>query len=174
MDTSSLVIAEPAVCLIDSDPAVRDSIQELASLYGHRVRCFSTARTFLDEVHLIAVRCVICEARLPDQRGIEVFMTLTSRGLDLPFVLLVSRDKERILAEAEDCGIPLVVPKPIMDALPLINFIRAQFAGIPVVAVPVAGGTVGMTPAGMASLSPDPHPCCNPDTAPAHGPTLER
>lgn len=124
METPALVITEPAVCLIDSDPAVRDSLQGLASLYGQTVRCFSTARAFLDEVAYIPVRCVICEARLPDKRGIDVYMALLTRGLNLPFVLLVSRDTERVRAEAEYCGITLVLPKPIMNALPLIEFIR--------------------------------------------------
>lgn len=118
-----LVVAEPSICLVDSDPAVRDSLRGLFSLYGQTVRCYSTARAFLDEVDLIPVRCVICEARLPDQSGIDVHKTLLSRGLDVPFVLLVSRDAERVRSKAGYSGIPLVLSKPVLDALPLIEFI---------------------------------------------------
>jgi FixJ family two-component response regulator len=124
METSVLVIAEPAVCLVDSDPAVRDSLQNLAALYGQTVRCFSTARAFLDDLHGQPVRCVICEARLPDQRGVDVHMTLLAWGLRLPFALLVSRDIERVTTDATARGIDLVVPKPIMDVSPLLDFIR--------------------------------------------------
>lgn len=130
MEAPALVITEPAVCLIDSDPAVRDSLKGLASLYGQTVRCYSTARAFLDEVSLVPVRCVICEARLPDRRGIDVYLTLLSRGMSLPFALLVSRDLERIRLEAEVCGIPLVVTKPIMNPVPLIEFIGDHVDGL--------------------------------------------
>ena len=129
METSTLVITEPAVCLVDSDPAVRDSLQGLVALHGQAVRCYSTARAFLEEVSLVPVRCVICEARLPDRRGIDVYLALLSRGLKLPFALLVSRDIDRIRHEADYCGIALVVPKPIMNPVPLMEFIRDHLQG---------------------------------------------
>jgi FixJ family two-component response regulator len=119
-----VVFTEPAVCLLDSDPAVRDSVHALVGLHGQSIRCYSTARGFLDEVLRIPVRCVICEARLPDQRGIDVYLDLLDRGYRLPFALLVSRDLERVRSEAALCGISLVIAKPIQSATPLIEFIN--------------------------------------------------
>jgi|GEM_PF-1157092 len=124
MKSGSSTVTEPSVCLIDADPAVRDSLRSLAALYGQPVRCYSTARTFLDDLIHLPVYCVVCEARLPDERGIEVYLAMLDRGFRVPFALLVSRDLGQMQTEATYFGIDLVVPKPILDAQALMNFIR--------------------------------------------------
>jgi len=126
METAAFLVPQPFVCLIDSDPAVRDSVRGLASLYGQTVRCYATARAFLDEVDRLSVRCVVCEARLPDMRGVDVYLALRERGLGFPFALLVSRDFVQAKAEASAAGIGLVVPKPILDVESLIDFIALR------------------------------------------------
>jgi len=129
MKSGSITVTEPSVCLIDADPAVRDSLRGLAALYGQSVRCYSTARTFLDDLVHLPVRCVVCEARLPDDRGIEVHLTMIDRGYRVPFALLVSRDFGQMTTEATYFGIDLVIRKPILDVQALMDFIR-QHSGI--------------------------------------------
>lgn len=124
MKNGSTTVTEPSVCLIDADPAVRDSLRSLAALYGQSVRCYSTARTFLDDLVHLPVRCVVCEARLPDERGIEVHLTMIDRGYQVPFALLVSRDFDQMQTEANYFGINLVIQKPIIDVRALMEFIR--------------------------------------------------
>jgi FixJ family two-component response regulator len=124
MTSESTSVMEPSVCLIDADPAVRDSLRSLAALYGQPVRCYSTARTFLDDLVHLPVRCVVCEARLPDERGIEVYLTMIERGYRVPFALLVSRDFGQMQTEATYFGINLVIQKPILEVQALIDFIR--------------------------------------------------
>ena len=123
--------AEPSVCLIDGDPAVRDSLRSLAALYGQSVLCYATARAFLEDLSRVSVRCVVCEAQLPDRPGIDVLQALIGRGYRVPFALLVSRDLGRMQAEASDRGIHLVVAKPILDAGLLIEFIGIRSDAIP-------------------------------------------
>lgn len=129
MKSGNITVTEPSVCLIDADPAVRDSLRSLAALYGQPVRCYSTARTFLDDLVHLPVRCVVCEARLPDERGIEVHLTMIDRGFRVPFALLVSRDFARMETEATYFGINLVVQKPILNVQALMDFIR-EHSGI--------------------------------------------
>lgn len=124
MKSGSIIVTEPSVCLIDADPAVRDSLRSLAALYGQPVRCYSTARTFLDDLVHLPVRCVVCEAHLPDERGIEVHLMMIERGYRVPFALLVSRDFGQKQTEANYFGIDLVIQKPIIDARALMDFIR--------------------------------------------------
>lgn len=124
MKSRNNTVTEPSVCLIDADPAVRDSVRSLAALYGQPVRCYPTARAFLDDLVHLPVRCVVCEARLPDERGIEVHLTMIDRGFRVPFALLVSRDFARMETEATFFGINLVIPKPITNVQALMDFIR--------------------------------------------------
>ena len=124
MKSGIITVTEPSVCLIDADPAVRDSLRSLAALYGQSVRCYSTARTFFDDLVHLPIRCVVCEARLPDDRGIEVHLRMIDRGFQVPFALLVSRDFARMKTEATYFGINLVIPKPILDIQALMDFIR--------------------------------------------------
>ncbi len=130
MKSGTITVTEPSVCLIDADPAVRDSLRSLAALYGQQVRCYSTARTFLDDLEGLPVGCVVCEARLPDERGIEVYLSMLDRGFRVPFALLVSRDLEQMQTEATYFGINLVVPKPILDVQELMNFIREHSGSV--------------------------------------------
>ncbi len=123
---TALVSAEPALCLIDSDPAVRDSVGGLVSLFGHPVLCFANAWSFLGEIDRLRVRGVICEATLPDTTGVDVFRVLVDHGLHVPFALLVSRRMAHVEANARRLGIDLVLYKPILDFERLLAFIRHE------------------------------------------------
>jgi len=114
------------VCVVDGDPAVRDSLQYLCDSNGYRAMGFATQAAFLrmlDEVQETPPRCVICEAQLPDGGGVELFQTLKQRGVELPFALLVSRSSMTAVRMAERVGIEYVWPKPLVDRTPLISFL---------------------------------------------------
>jgi len=119
-------IVEPAVCVVDGDPAVRDSLQYLCDSNGYRTLGFSTRSAFLrmlDNVDRKHAKCVICEAQLPDGTGVQLFTELQQRGISIPFALMVSVNMGATFQIATRAGIEYVWPKPLVDRAPLIAFL---------------------------------------------------
>jgi FixJ family two-component response regulator len=113
---------EPYVCVIDGDPAVRDSIETLVALLGARVRAYASAKAFWDDPQDDAILCVVCEAELPDESGLTVYERLRQRGVYVPFALLVSRVDAQLYRQANRAGIERVYRKPVVDQA-LLTFI---------------------------------------------------
>ena len=103
------------VCIIDGDPAVRDSLETFMNLNGHDVATYATGRAFLSELDRHNMKCVICEAELPDTTGFAVFEALATQQFNPPFALLVSHDGRRIFEQAERIGIAPVLSKPLVN-----------------------------------------------------------
>ena len=119
-------IQQSVVCVVDGDPAVRDSLQYLCDSSGHRAMGFATQAAFLrmlDGMQDTVARCVICEAQLPDGSGVELYQTLRQRGVELPFALMVSRNSNTAAHLARRVGIEYVWSKPLVDRTPLIAFL---------------------------------------------------
>ena len=112
------------VCVIDGDPAVRDSLETLMSLNGHDVATYATGKAFLNELDPRKPQCVVCEAQLPDTTGFAIFKTLRKRNFAAPFALLVSRNDRAIYDEALRIGITHVFTKPLVN-LKLTAFVSS-------------------------------------------------
>ena len=125
---SAFVVSEPpqpVVCVVDGDPAVRESLLYLCDSNGHHAMGFSTRTAFLRalEDQVTATKCVICEAQLPDGSGVELFQALRQRGMLVPFALLVSRHSVFAVKNASRVGIQYIWSKPLTDSMPLIEFL---------------------------------------------------
>ena len=116
--------SDQMVCVIDGDPAVRDSLQYLCSSQGYPALGFSTSAAFLRMLDTqMRARSVICEAQLPDGTGLDIFQELRRRGLQVPFALLMSRVSLPAVTHATRMGVEYVWPKPLLDRAPLIQFL---------------------------------------------------
>lgn len=117
---------KPAVCIIDGDPAVRAGLTYLCDSNGYGVVPFSTGSAFLrtlDQASHLDIHSVICEAQLPDRSGVDLFLTLRRRGLDLPFALMVSGKTRACAHLAGQVGIKNIWCKPLLDSVPLSEFL---------------------------------------------------
>ncbi len=101
------------VCVIDGDPAVRDSLETLMSLNGHDVVTYATGRTFLNELDPPKTKCVVCEAELPDTTGFAIFEALRERNFQGRFALLISVDNRATYDMAQSACIAHVFTKPL-------------------------------------------------------------
>ncbi len=116
--------ASPLVCVVDGDPAVRDSLQYLSSSRGYPAVGFATSAAFLRMLDTQAsAKCVICEAQLPDGNGLELFLELRKRGLQIRFALMVSRQSLPALNHAARLGVEYIWSKPLVDRTLLIDFL---------------------------------------------------
>lgn len=103
------------VCIIDGDPAVRDSLATMVGLTGHEARTFATGGEFLSQADADKQQCVVCEADLPDTSGIDVFKAVRQKNPEAHFALLVSRTSDGIAAQASRLGIDHVFFKPLVN-----------------------------------------------------------
>jgi len=118
-------MSEAPVYLIDADPAVRDSLSTLMGLNGFEVRAFSTGGAFLRSLDDVLIRCVICEAQLPDATGIQVFERLHQIERKEPFALLVSQRDSSTIRVARAAGITRIFQKPLVHRH-LLSFVHAS------------------------------------------------
>ena len=102
-------MAKAIVFIIDGDPAVRDSLETFINLNGHDVATYATGGAFLGELYPHDIKCVICEAELPDTTGFAVFEALAKQHFHPPFALLISHGSRRIFEKAVRFGIAHVL-----------------------------------------------------------------
>ena len=102
------------VCVIDGDPAVRDSLATLIGLNGREVSTYATGREFLDAQDSRAIDCVVCEAELPDTSGLELFRAFRATHPSARFALLLSRTNLAAAAVAKRSGVDAVLHKPLV------------------------------------------------------------
>lgn len=117
-----------SVCVIDGDPAVRDSLATLMHLSGLDVSTFSTGNAFLRAMDPDELQCVVCEAELPDTTGLAVYAALGEQNVAVPFALLVSHTNPATLAAANEAGIRNVFHKPLVHRR-LIAFVSGRRPG---------------------------------------------
>jgi FixJ family two-component response regulator len=114
-----------SVCIIDGDPAVRDSLATLMHLSGHEVSTFPSGSAFLDALDPDDLECVVCEAQLPDTTGVAVYQALEEKHITVPFALLVSHSDRATVATASRAGIRNVFYKPLVHRR-LIAFVSGR------------------------------------------------
>ena len=76
------------VFLIDDDDGVRNTLYDLLSFAGYQVRCWSDARTFLEQVPNVAPAVLLTDMRMPGLTGVELHDELVRRGRTIPVVYL--------------------------------------------------------------------------------------
>jgi FixJ family two-component response regulator len=117
-------MSEPAVLLVDADPAIRDSLSTLMGLNGFTVRSFATGSALLRALDEGNAHCVICEAELPDTTGVAVYRALRNTSRNWPFALLVSQRNPLTLRHAQNAGITHIFSKPLVHRH-LLSFVSA-------------------------------------------------
>ncbi len=117
---------DACVCVIDADPAVRDSLVTLIDLSGLPVVAYPSAQDFWKNVDDLVLRCILCEAELPDGNGFELHRSLVKQHLEVPFALLVSGNSPVLYRRAQNAGIVHVYRKPLTNTVELLGFIEAH------------------------------------------------
>lgn len=102
------------VCVIDGDPAVRDSLATMMSLNGVEVLTYASATEFFEDGESRAIDYVVCEAELPDTSGLELFRRFKPTHPTTRFALLMSRTDPAAAAGATRCGVDAVFHKPLV------------------------------------------------------------
>jgi two-component system response regulator FixJ len=105
------------VCVIDDDPAMRDSLDFLLGSAGFSVQLFDSAQTFLDQLPGMAVGCVVTDVRMPGIDGIELLRQLNSGSgvRKLPVIVMTGHGDVPLAVEAMKLGALDFLEKPFDD-----------------------------------------------------------
>jgi two-component system, LuxR family, response regulator FixJ len=119
MPRSALITTDQSsyrVCVVDGDPAVRDSLATLIELNEHPVTAYASGEEVLRDLgsRPLECHCVIAAAELPDMTGIELFTALRRLHPSVRFALLLSRNDHAAMLAARRSGIDAVFQKPLV------------------------------------------------------------
>jgi FixJ family two-component response regulator len=101
------------IAVVDTDPAVRSSLEFSLVAEGLRVAAFTLGQDLIDAANTGPIDCLVIEQRLEDLSGIEVIERLRQRGFSAPVILLVTHPKADLRRRAGQVGVA-IVEKPLM------------------------------------------------------------
>jgi two-component system response regulator FixJ len=117
------------VCVIDDDPAMRDSLDFLLGSAGFDVQLFDSALAFLNQLPGMSVGCVVTDVRMPGIDGIELLRQLNSSSHvhKPPVIIMTGHGDVPLAVEAMKLGALDFLEKPFEDER-LLNMIEAALS----------------------------------------------
>ncbi|MGY3264895.1 response regulator [Lysobacter sp. HA35] len=105
-DTAAAIVhMQQEIVLVEDDGAVRQALARVLSGSGFAVRAFESAETLLAELRDAtwwpAIRCCICDVRLPGASAFELYRDLALRGPMSPWIIITSHDAPSVREHAE-------------------------------------------------------------------------
>ena len=117
----------PVIRLIDDDPTVLDSQSFVLEVAGFQTTCYDSAQSFLTTGDTTSPGAVICDVRMPQMTGVELFAELRKQHVALPFIFLTAHgDIEMAVSALHDGAFDFLV-KPA-DPEKLIELIGRAVA----------------------------------------------
>jgi len=108
--------AERAVVLvIDDDPSMRESLQDLIHSVDLDVRVFASPQEFLQAKRPDAPACLVLDVRLPGASGLTFQQELVKGGVDLPVIFITGHGDIPMSVRAMKAGAIEFLSKPFRD-----------------------------------------------------------
>jgi len=76
------------VDVVEDDDSLRNSISDLLSFAGYRVRAWRDAEAFLDNLPRTAPAVLVTDMRMPGLSGVELHTELLARGRNMPVIYI--------------------------------------------------------------------------------------
>jgi len=115
----------PTVFIVDDDEAVRDSLQILLAVEGHRIEAFESGIAFLEAFDAARAGCLLVDVRMPDMSGLDLQEILNERRSSLPVIIMTGHGDVPMAVRAMKAGAVDFIEKPFSDATILDSVRRA-------------------------------------------------
>ena len=102
----------PLVFIVDDDPSVRRSIQDLLSSVSLRSEAFATPQDFLDAKHTDCAGCLVLDVRLPGMSGLDFQRRLVETGVTIPIIFITGHADVPMTVQAMKSGAVEFLTKP--------------------------------------------------------------
>ena len=103
----------PIISIVDDDASIREVMDGLVCLLGHRALTFASAEEFLESGSVRQTSCLIVDVQMPGLSGLELQSRLISEGHRTPTIFITALACEQI----RDCAL----------AAGAIGFLRKPF-----------------------------------------------
>lgn len=111
------------IYIIDDDESVCRALERLVRTAGYRPVTVSNGNDFLNNTDIDMDALVVCDLFMPGMNGVEIYQTLQSRNIELPFIFITGADEDVVVDEAKRTGCPFF-RKPI-DGEQLLKVLSA-------------------------------------------------
>lgn len=98
--------------VVDDDPRVLESLEELLAAGGHKALLFASAEDFLNANGFQQVDCLITDIGMPTMTGWELLQIARTEYPGLPVILLTGREEEQTSASFLERGARYFFRKP--------------------------------------------------------------
>jgi two-component system, LuxR family, response regulator FixJ len=115
---------EGLICVVDDDPAVRESLGALLSAEGFKSAEFASAADFLAAFDPDRTACVLLDVRMPGMDGLALLESLGLERRGVPVVIMTGHADVPMAVRAIRAGAADFVEKPFASAR-LLETIRA-------------------------------------------------
>lgn len=105
--------AQPAITLVDKDPALRSALEFSFRLDGFQVELFESAEALLAGP-LPTAGCLVVDYDLPGMNGLQLIDQLRTAATGFPTVLICTQPTRAVRVAAAAAGVP-IVEKPLMS-----------------------------------------------------------
>jgi FixJ family two-component response regulator len=106
---------EVIVFVVDDDPAMRRSLENLIRSVGLRVAAFATAQDFLRAPRPNGPGCLVLDVRLPGLSGLDLQKQLIEANRDIPIVFITGHGDIPMTVRAMRAGAVEFLTKPFRD-----------------------------------------------------------
>lgn len=123
------VARKTTIFLLDDDLAVRHALSAFLEYSGFKVDVFESAETFLEQTLENMRGILVVDLRMPRMSGLELQAELTSRGIELPTIIITGHGDSQMSDTAMKQGVIDFLEKPFrnQELLDCIESIEALF-----------------------------------------------
>jgi DNA-binding response OmpR family regulator len=112
-ETSEFMDVHPfLIGVVDDDPSVLESLEELLASGGYKSLLFDSAEAFLGSNGFQQVDCLISDIGMPAMSGWELLQIARTECPNLPVILVTARDEEYARETIEAKGASYLFRKP--------------------------------------------------------------
>jgi two-component system response regulator FixJ len=109
-----VLTANATISVIDDDPSVRTSIDDLLKSSGYWTNMFGRAEGFLSSSALWNSDCVISDVEMPGTSGVELLRFFQANKIETPLIVMSAGPKGSVFAETPPSGAFAFVEKPFL------------------------------------------------------------
>ena len=117
------------ICIVDDDPAIRDSLSRLMDSAGLAAEVFASAEEFLACPSRAGTTCLILDVRMPGMNGLELQRHLAASGWKVPIIFISAHADDRVRRLALQAGAFQFFDKPFRSSELLEAIEAARAAG---------------------------------------------
>lgn len=102
----------PTVFIVDDDQDLRESLEYLMHTVGIPTKVYCSARQFLADLQPSVPGCLVCDVRMPEMSGLELFEQLIAMGSHMPVILMTAYADVPMAIRALENGAKEFIEKP--------------------------------------------------------------